>query len=339
MKFIEPFQIPHVKTIRAVIFFCLAILLFVICSCRGRQGVKTDKDVHFKNNQTDLSGKPEGRKNIELLIEGNPKKIIFNTLPRVEYDIVTNNPYDQFDFPVNHQNAFFFKVYKVPQELVTPELRAFLIAPEDMEKFADYPIRYIETTTTIFQEAKKFIALGYNIVSYPDEHDPPIGNRGTAFIFDSTGAIIRKFDHLDVEIWSPVVTDDGKYFAFKYGQMFVDGFRLLNEGFRIYSVETGELLFEETCSKDERLTLLSCVNSSLIITSKKKRGSPKTTIIAIPSQGQYYISKNEKPLSSLSEKWRNLTFYQFSDTGIYYKNELGELIFVKYDEVYEKKTF
>ena len=109
----------------------------------------------------------------------------------------------------------------------------------------------VSSTISPYKEGKNFTAIAYNLLAETLDLEP-VGYRGTAIILDKAGNIIRRFEHLDVDINYQIVTEDGKYFCFIYGKALTeDGNPLTNQGFRLYSVENGELLFEEEVAEPQ----------------------------------------------------------------------------------------
>ena len=184
-----------------------------------------------------------------------------------EFDIIANNPYNKLKYPVlrkdeiNSCNVYDLSGVELDDEEIS-YLTSYRKTPMDFKP----EIALVSSTISIYKEGKNFTAIAYNLLAETSGLEP-VGYRGTAIIFDKTGNIIRRFEHLDVDINHQIVTEDGKYFCFIYGEALTeDGNPLTNEGFRIYSIENGELLVEEEVAEhQERFSLPTTIDGTSLI--------------------------------------------------------------------------
>jgi len=169
-----------------------------------------------------------------------------------EFDIIANNPYNKLKYPVLRKDEVnSCNVYDLSGMELNDETISYLTSYRKKPMNFKPEITLVSSTISPYKEGKNFTAIAYNLLAETLDLEP-VGYRGTAIILDKAGNIIRRFEHLDVDINYQIVTEDGKYFCFIYGKALTeDGNPLTNQGFRLYSVENGELLFEEEVAEPQ----------------------------------------------------------------------------------------
>lgn len=77
----------------------------------------------------------------------------------------------------------------------------------------------------------------------------------TAICLDERGNILRKFENLDIDPYEFCVSENKKFFAVAYGGLRGEELtRLQNNGFRIYEIETGKLVYEMEVDKKHTIS-------------------------------------------------------------------------------------
>jgi len=257
-----------------------------------------------------------------------------------EFDIIANNPYNKLKYPVlrkdeiNSCNVYDLSGMELDDETIS-YLTSYRKTPMDFKP----EITLVSSTISIYKEGKNFTAIAYNLLAEISGLEP-VGYRGTAIIFDKMGNIVRRFEHLDVDIINQIVTEDGKYFCFIYGRALTeDGNPLTNEGFRIYSIQNGELLVEEeVASANENYSrpVLISESNKIRISSRlysANGGRPKFKCRVFDLDRRIYYYKIYP-----AEKWDLL--FNVLDNGVAFKTRVtGQIDKELFETHFTKRHF
>lgn len=147
-----------------------------------------------------------------------------------DFDVVGNNPYNKRTVPNLEDENYQEHVYRsfIPKTFT-----------EDQPEYE--PSSYY--TYTQMPSSQSMPVVGYHLLG---------GIEGgvtdwmfTAICFDERGNILRKFENLDIDPYAFCVSENKKFFAVAYGGLRGEELtRLRNNGFRIYEIETGKLVYE-----------------------------------------------------------------------------------------------
>ena len=289
---------------------------------------------------------------------GNQAKINFYDVDGnlvSEFDIVENSPVSDIEYPVAFINKFGLPVYDAAEKetKLSKEFRRKLIAPEDLAKFKNDTITYIYPVSGYSYDNDKYFIFYYDVIAV--SFGKKIGDKGTIYIFNNSGGIIQKFENLNIEVWNPSLTGDGKYLAFRYGTDF-DGSYLVPDGFRIYDIKSKELIYAEHFqgldSRDlppynnysDRIAPLgkeaffADIAKSSVVDGKELPNS-RRIIINPEKRIYYYLDMLEDPIykMQITEK-RNLKFIKMTETEMIYQDvDSKDKVIIDYETYYHRK--
>ena len=238
----------------------------------------------------------------KTLNEGSEIKLIFDQtrsfLERVDFidavtgdlinqfDLVVNNPYNNLAYPEKGKTQEGNKVYDLSNFQLEKEQISFFITSQAMKSLEHSKVTYCQSNSTFYKAGNKFIVIVYNLMAI-GQNGGIVGFRSSAFILDNEGKVVKKFEHLDVGIFQHVLTNDGRFFAFRYGGVLNEsGYQQFPESIRGYDIKSGELIFEECSVKNESFSSPVIVKggnkiriSSMIYSTDNRRPNFKIRII------------------------------------------------------------
>jgi hypothetical protein len=147
-----------------------------------------------------------------------------------DFDVVGNNPYNKRTVPNLEDENYQEHVYRsfIPKTFT-----------EDQPEYE--PSSYY--TYTQMPSSQSMPVIGYHLLGAVE--GGVTDWKFTAICFDEQGNILRKFENLDIDPYGFCVSENKKFFAVAYGGLRGEELtRLRNNGFRIYEIETGNLVYE-----------------------------------------------------------------------------------------------
>ena len=150
-----------------------------------------------------------------------------------EFDIRKNNPYNKEAIPNLVAENYQAYVYN-----------SFVSKSESEGKTEYSPKQYMTFSQRPDAEQGHLPVIGYHLLG--SSHEGFISDwKFTAVCLDEKGNILRKFEDLDIDPYEFCVSENKKFFCVAYGGLRGENLtRLRNNGFRIYEIETGELVYE-----------------------------------------------------------------------------------------------
>ena len=160
-----------------------------------------------------------------------------------EFDVRKNNPYTNEAIPNLVAENYQAYVYN-----------SFIPKSETGGKVEYAPKQYMTFSQRPSAEQDHIPVIGYHLLG--SSHEGYISDwKFTAICLDEKGNILRKFENLDIDPYEFCISENKKFFCVAYGGLRGENLtRLRNNGFRIYDIETGELVYE--ISVDERHSIL-----------------------------------------------------------------------------------
>ena len=130
-----------------------------------------------------------------------------------EFNVLENNPYDSLKYPVVEKNTYSFKIYALNNSIDT-----FFLSAKDIDSTSlpSKSVKNASSYTTVYKEGKEIAAVGY-ILESTDADGKIIGLRSSVKVVRAPGVVIADLKHLNVDVRSITVTENGHFPAFNYG--------------------------------------------------------------------------------------------------------------------------
>lgn len=167
------------------------------------------------------------------------------------FDIDRNNPYQNFNYPTTNQKVAYcrnFQRYDVskenPQKIIDkyfPDTGVSIVNP-CFSAISSYLVPLQETHNP---KNKHFAVIAYTLVGQLNTEDCPIEFeqnykevlfQTTLLIINHKGEIISKLVSQNTNCHAPIITEDGRYVVFHYGDLQANH-RNLEDGYKIYDLE------------------------------------------------------------------------------------------------------
>lgn len=156
----------------------------------------------------------------------------FDTLGRKinEFDVLAHNPYNKRTVPDLEDENYQEYVY-----------RTFIPKSWSEGKPGYRPTSHY--TYTQIPSSHSMPVIGYHLLGGIE--GGVIDWKFTAICLDEKGNILRRFENLDIDPYEFCVSENKEFFCVAYGGLRGEELtRLRNNGFRIYEIETGKLVYE-----------------------------------------------------------------------------------------------
>jgi len=161
-------------------------------------------------------------------------------------DLIGMNPYGNFkEKVVDTLSGYGTLVF----ELTTPvpnidsyELVSSRYHPDNMDL---QPFR-ISSRYDFSREGQNFIAVLYRMTTWnKDLRD--ISTHTTALVFNRRGNLVHKIEHIDVNSWNPLVTQDGKYLFFLIGGPESETAEVyVPQSFLVFDLQRKQLIYQDS---------------------------------------------------------------------------------------------
>lgn len=154
------------------------------------------------------------------------------------FNIVTNAPYQDLDFPIiEKRNGFnVYDLSAVPKEQA---LDFFNVLESKREAFR------FDRAYTLYacRISEDHAVVCYSLYADSD-YKFSMAAKATAIVFNTKGEETFRLDNIDFDCFEPVITDDGKYFAFQQGVIIQerDDSGVTEPTVVIYDTVTGQMI-------------------------------------------------------------------------------------------------
>ena len=206
----------------------------------GKAYVKLRKGVYAYRERT--PGSDSGLSVVRIDFFDDANKLIgqFNT--------VENNPYNKHTVPLLEDENYQGYVYRdfVPKEMT--------VGNSEYKPTSYYT--YIQLSGK-----RSMPVVGYHLLAGLDGRGV-VDWKFTAICLDEKGNVLRKFEDLDIDPYTFCLSENKKFFCVAYGGLRGENLtRLRNNGFRIYEIDSGQLVYE--MEMDREHTIYGPVVSSI----------------------------------------------------------------------------
>lgn len=180
------------------------------------------------------------------------------------FDVIANNPYNYLKYPIVGNN-FKNKIYNL-KNIQKNELDYFVSKRKPLEISNLIPVKAF-SKANIF-ESKNHVAISY-ILNTINSDGNYINFHTTTKIVDKTGKTIKIFEHLDYEDNNPIISPNGQFYALNYGGYIDNNENMLfHQGYRIYDIKTGHLLYQEEQNAYEQPLMLGVAENNVFVRRK-----------------------------------------------------------------------
>lgn len=161
------------------------------------------------------------------------------------FDIQENNPYNKLNASTEKPSQDGSKVYK----MTSSQFRNALWSSGDASAKRNSPDNgylgvarshnYIKTTGDR-------AVISYNMFLYGDNEPSDVDRVSSIYVFDPDGNVTNSIENIPLDAYEPVVTSNGKYLFYFYGERMAHSGGGIQSGFRIIDLEDESLFFEQT---------------------------------------------------------------------------------------------
>ncbi|MFQ6610745.1 MAG: hypothetical protein ACE5D7_08100 [Fidelibacterota bacterium] len=156
-----------------------------------------------------------------------------------EFDVLKNNPYNKeriANLEGDNYQAYVYRAF-MPKSLTSGKSE---YEPRHFYSYIQMP------------SSHSMPVIGYHLLGAID--GGVTDWKFTAICLDEKGNVLRKFEDLDIDPYEFCLSENKKFFCVAYGGLRGENLtRLRNNGFRIYEVETGKMVYE--MEVDEKHTI------------------------------------------------------------------------------------
>ncbi len=246
--------------------FGLVLLVMMFLGCGGQKEIKPEKDEAKTGHIISTNVEADQKKTsdsipIEIVVQFGeeenemryPAKLRF--LSSEIIDVRDVDPYKDLPFPSIGEYENGIERYYDLSEL-SLEKQNEILAGSRINKDALRNTNYLRLVTNapIVQIAGDKTVIAYQAYFFCNEEDI-LATQGYALIYDANGNILHKIHDKKDGFYDIHLSSDGKYLMQKYGTNYgEDGSGWLDQGFKFYDTDSGEMTFEWELGKDQFLS-------------------------------------------------------------------------------------
>jgi len=179
-----------------------------------------------------------------------------------------------------------------------------------------------ESETNIYKKSDNYALVVYNLFLY-DQFGETFEAQSELILIDTMGKVVHQL-RLPHIIRTPLVTDNGKFLFANYGGAYsCTEFEYVEPGFKVYDVERGKIIYEESREGDSSLN--PHIKDNRIIYGRRAKGGYLHKI--------YDFSK--KKLYTKYFKKGTLGYASYVKNGFRAKDETGEFVIYLFERDFE----
>jgi len=242
------------------------------------------------------------------------------------FDILQNNPYNNFPFEVRRKDAYGYAFYKIPTE-EAENRRKYWLSERYLPKYDSLlkPVFLTSNHTVYDGQDRDYAVVGYRMLTF-GEVGLPIGFHSTYYVFNSKGEIISTFEHISEGASAYVaVSNDGRYLFVSSDdvQEFPDDEAELGKPmYEIYEVATKKKLFESLIPGAEESVYPKAVFKNMFLFGVNLNEEGKTYSVVDIENKMIYQKHYDY------DQYKKL--YQVDKEGIFFKGVDGKIFLEKY---------
>ncbi len=165
-------------------------------------------------------------------------------------DLIDMNPYGKFkEKVVDTLSGYGTLVF----ELATPksQIDSFrLISSQFYPNSIDLEPFQLSSRYNFSRESQNYIAVLYSLTTW-NKYQKEISSHTTAFVFNRTGDLMHRVNHIDVNSWNPLVTQDGKYLFFLSGGPESNAEEsYLPHSFFVFDLKNRQMIYKDSIGSD-----------------------------------------------------------------------------------------
>ena len=247
------------------------------------------------------------------------------------FDIRTNNPYKDLDAKAIGTNYAEFSLFDLSNSNIPANYFSNALEQENNNTLA-----IATSDMNLYEEGKNFTAVAYNLYASDSKKDV-VGIRGSCYVLNAQGQTTTFYDHIDVDIRFPIVTENGKYFGFLYGGVVSeDGKKVHNNGVRIYNNETNSIIADLKAETSETFMIPIVISNQFI--------RVESTVRSLVSQSKQLHYKfqivdmtNKVIYEKIIDKKKRNKLHSITDQYLSFKTENGTIEKLFFEKDFTRK--